>query len=1410
MQKISWDKFKVKNEDYRKSFEELSYFLFCRSHKISSGIYRYQNQTGIETEPIKVNRKLVGFQAKWFDTTIDKGKINSSITKAKGKNPKLNKIILYINQEFSESTKKSKKESQIKIDIENHAKKEKIDIEWVLPSNFEVILNQPSNLDLAQLYFDFSDEFGFIKSFSNPETLTFLQSSEYIELPFFCLKTQKVEEITKRTLKLKQKTFLLSGHPGSGKSISMYRIFQILAGLDKGSIEDSKQVLQKNKAIPMLINLKSCAFETIENVIRERQKDFGLGNNKLGFIYLLDGLDELSGERADQVLAYLYELERSEKTFKIIISCRSGNLNRVKVKTYFTDIAEYKIHDLSEDHINRYFIGKNNLSKRKLLSILIRQNKTLCCDIRDILLVKLLWDTIESLNVHSTIIDLLDKKFELLVNEPQYKKNIEELNLLNPKEDKIIELNKEISFKFQKRFQFRLAQEDVQQIILSKYPRIDYKAANEILNYIANLFFDSSPSSSKEQDGSTYVYQHRRYQDYFFIQYLADIYEENPKIIRELSVLSNRDFFENLFLPYLRGKYKRDRNLPGILELNLFDVYLGNRNDYGADDPYYQNSSDFIPSLAIQNKAVIDGLLSDESLAIREKISINLDEVKNKFVLWDKDKENWRLRDYLIGIWNGGISYLIQNIAIFLSYGKKEEIKELISAVNEISELYEKYKFKENLKENDRLNNPFWARWEDHLYIKIVLKKEKPKDIFTKLIRANYKSFVKERYTIGSQEAGKDKLVKSFFRAIIRVNNGYLLEIINELDEEEMLMLLDVLVSEQYLPILIRNKAISEKIKAKIADIKADKLKLIFCKKVFYLTITEEEKKFVEQTLKDLREKRQVDWHMYRTHEEYSMAAYVIDEITFEKYLKPQEGHPFRYYNELGLYAALFRSYIELLRNERNLESIARDYIRFVNFYYETAGGKYLKADMSFLWADIFAYSKTDIDKLRNVKKSLVTKENNLVPFSFYINLLRIDDNQFVKLISRTELQVFENYLDNWDDDAPSFVNHCFQLASFFARIDEQKAINYIARGINEGMVRHGWHKDIIVSHFLIDALEILWRNNWVSIDELRALAKRVYELTKKVKQITDGDHTSRGPYTLLDMVSKYDLDFAIELKADIDKNYSERRYSSNVTLSSILRGKVSRGYPIEEIEEEIKHYRKDYRYDGKPDADYYEHKFEIYLAISQSDFYSSEERKMAFENAYQQVEEMKKVELDYYLSDLDYKNSKKVFIKLCKKYGKKVNVKFENKEEYKTKYKLSEKQFTKELKKARTRQKMAVLLKQVNDQVKLVNPKSWNLLVEKTYKIYKNINPFIELLRENSFPHTDWFRTNSQYFYFGLASALNNVNTREEAINYLFDKTTGHGGFINVMKSYEFIGERDICIKLFRRFIRICDFLVN
>ncbi len=42
----------------------------------------------------------------------------------------------------------------------------------------------------------------------------------------------------------------------------------------------------------------------------------------------------------------------------------------------------------------------------------------------------------------------------------------------------------------------------------------------------------------------------------------------------------------------------------------------------------------------------------------------------------------------------------------------------------------------------------------------------------------------------------------------------------------------------------------------------------------------------------------------------------------------------------------------------------------------------------------------------------------------------------------------------------------------------------------------------------------------------------------------------------------------------------------------------------------------------------------------------------------------------------------------------------------------------------------------------------------------------------------------------------------------YLFDNT-GHDGFINIMKAYEVNRDKEMCIKLFERFMAMCKLLV-
>jgi len=67
----------------------------------------------------------------------------------------------------------------------------------------------------------------------------------------------------------------------------------------------------------------------------------------------------------------------------------------------------------------------------------------------------------------------------------------------------------------------------------------------------------------------------------------------------------------------------------------------------------------------------------------------------------------------------------------------------------------------------------------------------------------------------------------------------------------------------------------------------------------------------------------------------------------------------------------------------------------------------------------------------------------------------------------------------------------------------------------------------------------------------------------------------------------------------------------------------------------------------------------------------------------------------------------------------------------------------------------------------------------------------------------------NSKYFHYGIAAALRDSNSREEILAYV-GSNSGHGGFLNVMRSYEVNSEKDVCLKLFDHFVKFSSFLVN
>ena len=287
MWKINWKKFEIKNPKATEAFETLCYFLFCRKFNITEGIRTDFNQVGLETEPVKdENGKYWGFQSKYFDKQTDYANIESSIKKALDNYPHLNYIIIYLNQAARTSCKNGEK-------IENLCKAAGVQVEWFLPNNFLVSLNQVKNQDLAEFYFGETDAIRVLSDSKDIRLNTLLQSKEYIELKLQKqTKSIKISDYSNEIMKSAYKLHLFSGAAGSGKSVCMRKLFNIYGGFECEKEEEQQKVINEIGALCIFVNLNKTSLSSLENIVDAYKNFYSLSNQYNKFIYLFDGLDE--------------------------------------------------------------------------------------------------------------------------------------------------------------------------------------------------------------------------------------------------------------------------------------------------------------------------------------------------------------------------------------------------------------------------------------------------------------------------------------------------------------------------------------------------------------------------------------------------------------------------------------------------------------------------------------------------------------------------------------------------------------------------------------------------------------------------------------------------------------------------------------------------------------------------------------------------------------------------------------------------------------------------------------------------------------------------------------------------------------------------------------------------------------
>lgn len=361
---INWGNYKAKfNGKEHSVFELLAYMLFCYEYNIKVGIFRFKNQTGIETEPISVDGENISFQAKYYDTSLaqNKNDIIDSLAKAKSKNPDLNKILIYTNQEFSESSKKAKKEPSYLSEISKGTKKLNITIEWRLPSHIEKQLSVPENDYLAQYFFSLSTG---VTDFLN-------NIKSHTENILFAIQTDI--SFKNQTIKIDRNNFLLdlqnnnsqivilSGDGGSGKTAVIKDLFK-----------DFSSPFYVFKAAefykPTLSSiLAQFGNYSIDDFLRAHKDE----SKK---IFVIDSAEKLADlESQDIFIEFLSALIKDK--WKVIFTTRNSYLDDLgfqMLEVYRLPFETIRIANLKEDELKELsdihqFIVPNDIRLQKLI-----------------------------------------------------------------------------------------------------------------------------------------------------------------------------------------------------------------------------------------------------------------------------------------------------------------------------------------------------------------------------------------------------------------------------------------------------------------------------------------------------------------------------------------------------------------------------------------------------------------------------------------------------------------------------------------------------------------------------------------------------------------------------------------------------------------------------------------------------------------------------------------------------------------------------------------------------------------------------------------------------------------------------------------------------------------------------------
>lgn len=208
--------------NFNKPFEALARNLFKKRYGIGDTLSYFKNHPGNETDTIQIGSDVVGFQAKYFDDTINAKDITDSIEAARKRNPDQTLMLIYTNKEFGipkydKTTGKPKDKTEKQKNVEAVAQKHNLKLEWILGDN---ILDEVIKDDLLmKVFFDAQSHLRMLQH--DMDGINAIRTSRIqtgIILNDQELKIDRGETRKNFREKLKNYHIIVSGNGGAGKS----------------------------------------------------------------------------------------------------------------------------------------------------------------------------------------------------------------------------------------------------------------------------------------------------------------------------------------------------------------------------------------------------------------------------------------------------------------------------------------------------------------------------------------------------------------------------------------------------------------------------------------------------------------------------------------------------------------------------------------------------------------------------------------------------------------------------------------------------------------------------------------------------------------------------------------------------------------------------------------------------------------------------------------------------------------------------------------------------------------------------------------------------------------------------------------------------------------------------------------